>query len=219
MSRDPSPPFVSSPYKNEGESWMIPQGRNLSTLMTSTRGPENGMEERRNAERSEEVTELRREVGGLRGLLGRWEADVVRLRREEEELRRECERMGDRVIGLEHEIGRMRAFYQEVVDEQTRQTRAAEERLKQTENLLTTRSAELSGAQTFLSTADGLSETEVLSVVRDLNENIYQVAVKLTEEWEKLASSQVTTPTDTDPAALSHLPILVQLVRNRDPRA
>ena len=38
--------------------------------------------------------------------------------------------------------------------------------------------------QTFLSTAGRLSE--VLSIVRDLDKNIYQVAVSLTEGWTKM---------------------------------
>ena len=43
--------------------------------------------------------------------------------------------------------------------------------------LLATRSAEPSGAQAPLSTTDRLSEVEVLSIVHDLNENIFQVTV------------------------------------------
>ena len=72
-------------------------------------------------------------------------------------------------------------------------------RLKQTEELLETRSAELSGAHTFLSTEGCLSKMEVLNTVRDLSENIYQVAVRLAEEWEKLDPSQVTSRMDVDP--------------------
>ena len=58
--------------------------------------------------------------------------------------------------------------------------RAAEE----TEDLLATMFAELSGAQTFLSTADRLYEVGVLSTVRDLNGSIFRVAVSITKEWE-----------------------------------
>jgi len=38
----------------------------------------------------------------------------------------------------------------------------------------------------FLSTAGRLSEMNVLSAARDLDENSYQVGVSLTEEWQKL---------------------------------
>ncbi|KAF9650930.1 hypothetical protein BDM02DRAFT_3184878, partial [Thelephora ganbajun] len=91
-----------------------------------------------------------------------------------------------------------------------------EQRLKQTEELLATRSAELSEARTFLSTTDRLSEVEVLGIVRDLNEIIFQIAVTLTEEWEKLESSQAAGRMDIDPISRPHTPTLVQLARNRD---
>jgi hypothetical protein len=90
------------------------------------------------------------------------------------------------------------------VEGHLRRIQGLEERLKETEELLATRSAELSGAQTFLSTTDRLSEVEVLSIVRDLNENIFQVAVNLTEEWEKLDPPQATGQMDADPASGSH---------------
>lgn len=38
----------------------------------------------------------------------------------------------------------------------------------------------------FLSTVGRLSEMNVLSVARDLEENSYQVGVSLTKEWQKL---------------------------------
>jgi hypothetical protein len=53
---------------------------------------------------------------------------------------------------------------------------------------------------------------EVLSIARDLSENIYQVTVKLTEEWEKLESSQATSRTNVDSASKP----LIQLVRDWD---
>ena len=123
---------------------------------------------------------------------------------------------GDRIVQLEHELGRVHGFRREDAQRGPQRLRAAEERLKQTEELLATRTAELAGAQAFLSTADRLSEEEVLNLVRNLNENIYQVAVNLTEEWEKHQSSQVIDSADVDSTLLAHAPALVQLVRNRD---
>jgi len=58
----------------------------------------------------------------------------------------------------------------------------------------------------------------VLSIVSDLNENIYQVAVNLSEKWEKLDPSQTTSPMGTDLAPQPHASILVQRARSRDPR-
>jgi len=78
----------------------------------------------------------------------------------------------DRIVKLEQDIAELRREYQKALEEQTQQTRAAEEHLKQTKDLLATKSAELSGARTFLSATRRLSEVEVLSIVRDLNENI-----------------------------------------------
>ncbi|KAF9648387.1 hypothetical protein BDM02DRAFT_3115417 [Thelephora ganbajun] len=117
---------------------------------------------------------------------------------------------------LGQEIERIHDLYQKIVEEQIQRTRAVEQRLKQTEELLATRSAELSEARTFLSTTDRLSEVEVLGIVRDLNEIIFQIAVTLTEEWEKLESSQVAGRMDVDPISRPHTPTLVQLARNRD---
>lgn len=167
--------------------------------------------------RSEEVRRLKREVENLKGRLEEQGADAARLRGEREKLMRDYEHRGNRVARLEHEIGQMRHSYQEDVQRRTQHIQAVEERLKQTEELLATRSAELAGAQAFLSTTDRLSEVEVLSIVRDLNENIYQVAVSLTEEWEKLESVPTTSQTDADATSQPHVPALVQLVRNRDP--
>ena len=87
----------------------------------------------------------------------------------------------------------------------------AEERLKQTKDLLATKSAELSGARAFLSATDRLSEVEVLGIVRNLNENIYQIAVNLTDEWERLRS-QGTSQMDVDPPSQPRAPSLVQRV-------
>ena len=143
--------------------------------------------------RAEEVGRLRREVGELKGLVE------------------------NRIATLEHGIEKLRTSQQEAAGAQARQTRGVQERLKKIEELLEARSAELSGAQIFLPTADRLSEMEVLSIVRDLNENIFQVAVGLTEGWEKLEPPQATGPIEVDLTSQSRDPVLVQLTRKRDP--
>jgi hypothetical protein len=83
--------------------------------------------------------------------------------------------------------------------------------------LLASKSVELSGAHAFLSATDRPSEVEVLNLARDLNENVYQVAVNLTDEWEKARSSQVVNRMSIDPAARTRVPSLVQRVISRDP--
>lgn len=105
----------------------------------------------------------------------------------------------------------------EDVRRRTQRIREKEELLKQTEKLLATRSAELSGVHAFLSATDRLSEVEVLRFVHDLNENIYQVAVNLTDEWEKLESSQATGRMDVDSVSRSRGPALDQRAISRNP--
>ena len=198
------------------ESSAVSQDRYTSTL-----GPPRGLEEREerrgDTARAEEVGRLQRDVGELKGLVEKQNADIVRLRGAEKKLTEKYKRREDRVAELKHEIARLRASQQEAVEVQTRQTRGVQERLKKTEELLEARSAELSGAQTFLSTADRLSETEVLSIVRDLNENIFQVAVGLTEGWEKLKPLQAAGRIEVDLTSQPHDLVLVQLARKRDP--
>jgi hypothetical protein len=57
-----------------------------------------------------------------------------------------------------------------------------------------------------------LSEAQVLSIVRHPNENLFQVAVNLVEEWERLESSPVTGQMD----AGFRVPVLVRLTCNHD---
>ena len=260
-----SPPL---PRKSEGESSAVPQDRSASTprLTREQKNEERGGD----TANSDEVVRLRREVGYLSERLGKQEAEVVKLRREGEDLRGRCKRRDHRIAKRDLEIARihqsyqedaqtltqriqakeerlerteelletrsvelseahariarkdreiawMRQSYKEDAQRQTQRIRVTEERLKQTEELLATRSAELSEAQAFLSTTDRLSEVEVLGIVRSLNENIYQVAVNLTEEWEKLESQPVTSRMDIDVTSRSRGPVLLQLARNRDP--
>ena len=173
--------------------------------------------ERRNETvRDEEAGRLRIEVGDLRGLVERQGAEILRLRREQDEQVARCKRRDEKIGNLKQEIAKMRGSHKEAMKGQIRQIGAVQEQLKQTEVLLEARSAELSGAHAFLSTTDRLSEMEVLSIVRDLNENIYQVAVGLAEEWEKLDPPQVTSRMDVDHTSLSCASVLAQLTRNRD---
>jgi len=140
------------------------------------------------------------------------------LRGEIEYLKGRCEHRDDWITELERDIAKMRVSSREAAEAHAQQVRAIQERSNQKEELLEVRFAELSGAQTFLSTADRLSKTEVLDIVRDLSENIYQVAVSLTEGWEKLQPPppQVTDRMDANLTFQSRVPVLVQLARKRD---
>jgi len=151
-----------------------------------------------------------RKIGDPKGPPAKQKADIQRLR---EELMGECRRKDDRIAKLEQENAKLRGFSQEAMEAQARQARVMQEQLKQTEGLLQARTAQPSGAQAFLSTEDHLSEMEVLSIVHDLNRNIFQLAVSLTDAWEKLESSQAT---EVDPTPQPHVPVLIQLARKRD---
>ena len=125
--------------------------------------------------RSEEGERPRREVQDLTGLVDEQAAEVGKLKKLEEMLRGKCKRRDEWIVGLEEEIEKIRDHYQEVVEghtqriaglEQeiekmrgshqkvvewhTRRSQAMEKRMKATEELLITRSAELSGAQDVL---------------------------------------------------------------------
>jgi len=160
---------------------------------------------------SEEVRQLQGEIKYLKLWVERQEADMGGMRKKEERLMREYGHRGNRIQELEHTVG----LYQEDAQRRNQHILAMEERLKRTEDLLATRSAELAGTNPFLSTTDRLSEAEVFGIVRDLNETIYQVAVDLTEEWEKLESPHAN-PMYIDPTSQPCIPVLIQLTRNRD---
>jgi type I site-specific restriction endonuclease len=179
------------PRKRKGGSSTVFQVQDAPTSRPSER-PEKETEERRgDATRSEEVKRLQREVEDLNRLLDGQATDVEKLKRQEEKLRGRCRRRDDEIARLEHVI----------------------ERLRETGERSATRSAKPSGTHVFLSTTDRLSEKEVLNIVRDLNENIYQVAVSLTEEWENLLDPpKATGQMDVGP----RVPVLVRLARNRD---
>ena len=179
----------------------------------SSEGAERATEDgRAGNSRFDEVRQLQTEMGGLKGQLERQAAEMARLRAEREELRRECKNKEYRIVELIRENG----SHREHAQRQAQHILAAEEGLKQTEEILATRSAELAGAEAFLSTTDRISEAEVLGIVRDLNESIYQVAVNLTEEWEKPQSSQDINPMDRVLTSQPDFPLLVQQVHNRN---
>jgi len=123
----------------------------------------------------------------------------------------------DRSLEPERRGWKIRSSHKGIVEEQARQIQLLEKRLEETEELLNARTEELSGTETFLSTKDRLSEEEVLGIVRNLNETIYQVAVRLTDKWEKVHPPPATSQMEVDPTPQPRVPVLVQLVRNRNP--
>ena len=163
---------------------------------------------------SGDLGKLRQEIKDLRTRLDKEKAEKGELKRDKKRLEVEGKDKDEQIKSLEQENEDLRG----TVESQTKLTQEAEEKLTKTEGLLATRSAEFNGSRAFLSTKDRLSEAEVLGIVRDLNENIYQVSVKLTEEWEKFESSRKTTKKDAGPTPPpTRVIALVRLVHEQDP--
>lgn len=149
-------------------------------------------------------------------------AELIKLRDSREKYVKGYREARDRIVQLEGDVKEVTRIHKESWKEWEQHARALEAELTQTKALLAVRTAELSGAQSFLSMMDRISEAEVLGIVRDLNENIFQVAANLTEEWEKFRVSQASsrprlTITDRDIESLSKSfgATLAHKVRNR----
>ena len=147
--------------------------------------------ERRGTTRSGEAWRLQREVGDLRGLVEKQKAEISRLRRVEEILKGKLERREEKISKLDYDLEKTRNGWQEADKVHARQAHGMQELLKRTEELLETRSAELSEAWAFLSTADHLSEMEVLEDLatcppRDWQE--FEAARALKDQEEEIQS-------------------------------
>ena len=118
------------------------------------------------------------------------------------------------------EISRARRETSETLDQRVR---TLEGELKHTKALLAMKSTDLSALEPFFRLTDGVAEDEVLFIVRDLNEHIFQVAANLTDGWEKLRSQSSYRKTITDEEveafSQSYGPVLVQKVHRRSPTA
>ena len=142
----------------------------------------------------EEVDVRRRGTEGLaarlKAQIDSHKAEIFHLKKWKELYTKKYRTAKERIAELEHTVEETSRAYKEDLAKQDRRIKAMADELAQTKELLAVRSTELAGAQSFLSTKDRISEAEVLDIVRDLNENIFQVSANLTEEWEKLRSSQ-----------------------------
>ena len=154
-----------------------------------SREPEQGiMPERGEIEvRQREIEDL---LGRQKTRIDAQTAEIVKLRSSKEKYAKRYRETKERIIELDHEIRDVSKEHEGALRRRDQRIREIADELARTKELLAARTTELSGAQSFLSTTDRLSEAEVLGIVRDLNENIFQVAANLTEEWEKLRASQ-----------------------------
>ena len=151
-------------------------------------------------------------------------AEILKLKDSREKYARGYKAAMGRIDRLNDELKEYSRIHQEASKEWNQRIRAMEQDLTRTKELLAARSTELSGAQSFLSTADRLSESEVLGLVRDLNENIFQVAANLTDEWEKFRRSTSSyrikiTDNDIEPFSQSYGPTIVRKAQQRTPTA
>jgi chromosome segregation ATPase len=162
-------------------------------------------------------------VGRQRTLVDQQRSEISKYKTLWERYSRKYRAARDHTAQLQYKIEEDSKSFQEAWKQQDRRIRELEAELTRTKELLDARSKELSGAQSFLSTADRLSEAEVLGIVRDLNENIFQVAAKLTEEWEKFRpdrSSRFKITREVITAfSESFGPALVHHVLDREPAA
>ena len=126
----------------------------------------------------------------LKAKIDAHKAEIFHLKHWKEQYTRKYRAAKERIAELERTVGEASRAHKEDLAKQDRRIKAMADELAQTKELLAVRSTELAGAQSFLSTKDRISEAEVLDIVRDLNENIFQVAANLTEEWEKLRLSR-----------------------------
>jgi hypothetical protein len=147
--------------------------------------------------------------------------EIAQLRVWKERYTRKYTAAKERIAELEDKIEDISKAHRVATRKQDQRIRAVEDELARTKELLAARSTELSGAQSFLSTTDGISEAEVLNLVRDLNENIFQVAANLTEEWEiyKPSKDSKITKEDVDPFSDLYGPALICHVLEKDPAA
>ena len=163
-------------------------------------------------------------MGMRRSLIDTQRAEISALNSWKERYARKYRSAKDRIAELEHLVESSKTD-KEAVAERDQRIKTLEEELTRTKELLAARTVttEHSEVQPLLPTTDRPSDAEVLGIIRDLNENIFQLAANLTEEWEKLTSSQSNrfTPTkeNLDSFSQSYGPALIHQVLNRKPTA
>jgi len=183
--------------------------------------------ENREMPKCEEMKEQEREPDLLekqRAQIEAQSAEILRLRASREKYLEGYKGTKARVAKLETDIEDITETHKEAWKKWEQRIQTVEVELTQANDLLATRSKEFSGMQSFFSTTDRLSEAEVLGIVRDLNENIFQVAAKLTEEWGEYrrspSSDRKRVPNDNiEPFSQTYGPTLVHRVRDREPAA
>lgn len=161
---------------------------------------------------------------GQKALIASHEAEILRLKDAAKKCTKGYKAAKKRIAELEHGIDEVTETYEDLLDKQSHYIQAMEDQLTRAGELLAAMSVDFTGPQSFLSTTNRLSETEVLGIVHDLNENTFQVAATLGEEWEELGSSSSSSgfminEEDVDTFSRSYGSALVSRALKRDPVA
>lgn len=129
----------------------------------------------------------------------------------------------ERIAELEGKIEDISKIHGETLRKRDQRIQAVEDELARTKQLLAARSIEVSVARSISSPSNIVSEGEVLGTVRALNENVFQVAADLSEEWQEFSSARADrfpiTKEDFDTFSRSYGTILVHQVLQRNPAA
>ncbi|TFK45168.1 hypothetical protein BDQ12DRAFT_674251 [Crucibulum laeve] len=146
--------------------------------------------------RADEVSSLKKTLKDLQDVLKSREEEMLLLRQQAERMKKEMlelerqfdssrirnQSLGDRVRALEMEK-------QKVHDEKER----IDLESAQIRQLLDCRTAELKGAEAFLTKADSLSGAEVISLVEALNSEILQTAAFMAESFQFEEKNSITS--------------------------
>lgn len=150
-------------------------------------------------------------------------AEISRLRVSKERYEEAYEAAKERIAGLEGQIEELTTTHKVALEQQNRRIEAVEDQLRRTKESPATKPTEHTRSKSLLSSPNRVSEAEVLGVVHDLNEHVFQVAAGLTEEWEEFSSSRTdrftVTKEDVDVLSWSYGPSLVNYLLDRNPAA
>lgn len=143
-------------------------------------------------------------------------AELLKLRVSKEKYAKGYRIANERIEELEHEIKELSKTHQEASEMQNQRIQAMEDQLRRNQELSETKPAERTRVKPLSSPSNRVSEVEVLGIVHNLNENLFQVAAHLAEEWEEFSLSQTdrftVTKEDIGTFARSYGPTLVHQV-------
>jgi hypothetical protein len=130
----------------------------------------------------------------------------------------------ERIVELEVEIEGISRTHEGALEKQNQRIREMEDQLRQSKELSTADSKENTGTKSLSSPPNRISDTELLEIVRELNENVFRVAATLAEESEKFSSKSRTdrftiAGENIDTFSRLYIPTLVRQVLDRNPVA